>query len=184
MTVLRAVCSADVTADAPTDLKEKADHHRQGCAQKPRSRSSLWADHMRRCNSHGVRFLNCPLGWLGALAKNAGTSPQCTTQTVKMIKRLRSSGVRATKLRLNEYPTKRSGFAASTLRARFFGATVSVKPALWRKLQIASQSVAVRPSSFRRGKLIGNKGVLRRASLLPRSSLLATVNSCWIRASD
>jgi hypothetical protein len=68
VTVLRAVCSADVRAEAPTDFGEKTDRHRQGCVQKPCSRSSLWADHMRRWNSHGVRHPNCSLGWLGVLA--------------------------------------------------------------------------------------------------------------------
>jgi hypothetical protein len=68
VTVLRAVCSADVRAEAPTDFGEKTDRHRQGCVQKPCSRSSLWADCMRCCNSHGVRHPNCSLGWLGVLA--------------------------------------------------------------------------------------------------------------------
>jgi hypothetical protein len=68
VTVLRTVCSADVRAEAPTDFGEKTDRHRQGCVQKPCSRSSLWADCMRRCNSHGVWHPNCSLGWLGVLA--------------------------------------------------------------------------------------------------------------------
>jgi len=74
MTVLRAVCSPDVRAEAPTELQEKTDRHREGCVQKPRSRSSLWADHKRRCNSHSVRRLNCSLGRLGVLA-TAGHQP-------------------------------------------------------------------------------------------------------------
>jgi hypothetical protein len=68
VTVLRAVCSADVRAEAPTDFREKTDRHRQGSVEKPRSRSSLWADHMRRWNSRGVRHHNCCLGELCALA--------------------------------------------------------------------------------------------------------------------
>ena len=46
VTVLRAVCSSDVKAVSPTDFREKTDRRRQGRVQKPRSRSSLWADHM------------------------------------------------------------------------------------------------------------------------------------------
>src|SRR6266403_3970282 len=68
MTSLRAVCSTDVRAEAPTDFREKTDRHRQGCVQKPRSRSSIWADHKLRCNSHVLRHLSCSLERLGALA--------------------------------------------------------------------------------------------------------------------
>jgi hypothetical protein len=68
VTVLRAVCSADVRAEAPKELREKTDRRRPGFVQEPPSRSSLWADHKRRCNSHSVRRLNCSLGRLGVLA--------------------------------------------------------------------------------------------------------------------
>jgi hypothetical protein len=68
VTVLRAVCSLDVTAEAPTELREKTDRRRPGFVQEPPSRYSLWADHMGRCHSNGVRHLNCSLGRLGALA--------------------------------------------------------------------------------------------------------------------
>jgi hypothetical protein len=67
VTVLRAVCSPDVRAAAPTGFREKTDRHPQGHVQKPRLRASLWADHMRRWNSRGVRHHNCSLGWLGAM---------------------------------------------------------------------------------------------------------------------
>ena len=67
VTVLRAVCSPDVRAEAPTDFREKTDRHRQGCVQEPPSPSSLWTDHKRRCNSHSVRHPNCSLGRLGVL---------------------------------------------------------------------------------------------------------------------
>ena len=66
MTSLPAVCSTDVRAEALTDFREKTDRHRQGCVQKPRSRSSLWADHKLRCNSHVLRHLGCSLERLGA----------------------------------------------------------------------------------------------------------------------
>src|SRR5712672_3651841 len=68
MTSSRALCSTDVRAEAPTDFREKTDRHRQGCVQKPRSRSSLWADHKLRCNSHVLRHLSCSLERLRALA--------------------------------------------------------------------------------------------------------------------
>ena len=68
VTVLRAVCSAGVRAEAPKELREKTDRRRPGFVQEPPSRSSLWADHKRRCNSHSVRRLNCSLGRLGVLA--------------------------------------------------------------------------------------------------------------------
>jgi hypothetical protein len=68
VTVLRAVCSADVRAEAPKELREKTDRRQPGFVQEPPSRSSLWADHKRRCNSHSVRRLNCSLGRLGVLA--------------------------------------------------------------------------------------------------------------------
>ena len=68
VTVLRAVCSPDVRAAAPTSFRERTDRHPQGHVQKPRLRTSLWADHKRRCNSHSVRRLNCSLGRLGVLA--------------------------------------------------------------------------------------------------------------------
>jgi hypothetical protein len=74
VTVLRAVCSLDVTAEAPTELREKTDRRRPGFVQEPPSRYSLWADHMGRCHSNGVRHLNCSLGRLGALA-TAGHQP-------------------------------------------------------------------------------------------------------------
>jgi hypothetical protein len=68
VTVLRAVCSAGVRAEAPKELREKTDRRRPGFVQEPPSRSSLWADYKRRCNSHSVRRLNCSLGRLGVLA--------------------------------------------------------------------------------------------------------------------
>src|ERR1700730_9770883 len=74
VTVLRAVCSPDVRAEAPTELREKTDRRRPAFVQEPPSRSSLWADHKRRRNSHSVRRLNCSLGRLGVLA-TAGHQP-------------------------------------------------------------------------------------------------------------
>ena len=68
VTVLRAVCSADVRAEAPKELREKTDRRRPGFVQEPPSRSSLWADHKLRCNSHVLRHLSCSLERLGALA--------------------------------------------------------------------------------------------------------------------
>ena len=69
VTVLRAVCSADVRAEAPKELREKTDRRRPGFVQEPPSRSSLWADHKRRCNSHSVRRLKL-LSWTAGRPSN------------------------------------------------------------------------------------------------------------------
>jgi len=109
VTVLRAVCSADVRAEAPKELREKTDRRRPGFVQEPPSRSSLWADHKRRCNSHSVRRLNCSLGRLGVLA-TAGHQPG--SAEVLLCQRMnwrRSRGETQARKRVDQAATKHAG---------------------------------------------------------------------------